>query len=182
MCLQIEFCKGQKDGYGVTLTKVLDHRNYTAIDFKFVKRDKYGKRIVGEGSVDREFTFIAIKGIVKGIVHIQSFNLVHRDIKPDNVLLSYTEDEFGNKTDETKISDYGCLLPVQIDHEELEIVDVTPGVPNDAGSYFNDIEHQTHTGFYAVVAGTLRYLPPELTKYFLKKLVPPKTSSAVKFK
>lgn len=60
-----------------------------------------------------------MKGLLSAVEHVHQKNFVHRDLKPDNVLLGDPE-----KLDSVKLADFGLSAQIKINFEEALCEDI----------------------------------------------------------
>ena len=92
------------------LVRVLDHnvhceRPYLVMEL--VDGPSLGERIAGEGPLSEEQAFRMIVQIASAVGEAHRFNLIHRDIKPDNILL--------NRDGQAKLADLGLVKDLSVD-------------------------------------------------------------------
>ena len=98
------------------LTENLDHQNIVKVYGSFEEYDKMyivleyidginlEKYIIEKkGQLDENTIFLVIKDIGFGLKYLHNLNIMHRDIKPDNILLILENDKITN----LKITDFG---------------------------------------------------------------------------
>lgn len=79
---------------------------YTVCELMDMDLNKYHKETLKLGKlIPRSVIKSIIFKILKGLDHMHKNNVIHRDIKPHNILVRENEDE--NNNDEVKIADFG---------------------------------------------------------------------------
>lgn len=71
-----------------------------------------------KSALDPDTAMHILVGLCRGVKHAHSMGVLHRDIKPDNILLTPTV--------EVKLGDFGLSRPLAFD-EKSQVVYVTPG-------------------------------------------------------
>ena len=89
----------------IKLLEVFESKRFIFIVMEYSRGKNLHKMIKEKGIYSEEQTKIIIKQLLEGLNYIHSQNILHRDIKMDNLLLN--EDTF-----ELKICDFGISRPV----------------------------------------------------------------------
>lgn len=91
--------------------KIDKKRNFTAILMEYVETDVrkfYEENLQNEQVMNETFYKDIIRQILKGVEHMHSKNLIHRDLKTDNLL-------FDQESSTLKISDFGFCRKLTFD-------------------------------------------------------------------
>lgn len=96
-----------------------NYRPYIAMEY--MAGGDLGKRLKRDGRLPPELVLRAIHDAANGLIAVRAANLIHRDIKPDNLFLA----DDGS----VKIGDLG-LTRLFDDHEALTLTGITVGTPH----------------------------------------------------
>ncbi|KAJ3431193.1 serine/threonine-protein kinase fhke-related [Anaeramoeba flamelloides] len=105
----------------VGLKKVFDKEDYLFIVMELAKGGQLSKKILENGRYSEEKSRVICKQLLDVIEYLQSKRIAHRDLKPDNILLS------SEKSDTfIKVSDFGVSAIL----EENQKMDKVAGTPS----------------------------------------------------
>ena len=87
------------------------------------------------GNIKKQDKFFIITEIIKGLLYLHRNNIIHGDIKPENILLCNINTQLSN----VKISDFGLANFNTIDAKEIEYTTKTYSAPEKHISFSVDI-------------------------------------------
>lgn len=156
-----EFLRKNKEFYSVNIMLQMEYCSGESLE-KFLR-----KRNQSADKLDRRQSLLIFAQIMKGIETVHSCNVVHRDLKPDNIFIHIDEKK---NSIVAKIGDFG--LARTLGKEDAEFMSRSSGrtLPTDQEASLRTAGMSK----FSSIAGTEAYMAPEIKQHFLAGTRPEK--------
>jgi translation initiation factor 2-alpha kinase 4 len=120
--------------------------------------------------IDREVNFHIFSQVINGLVEVHKNNVIHNDLKPDNIFIDKKEDS----PMIAKIGDFGLARMLTNSTSEGELSTLSNTAMNDSPDRRTKSKSSTIISRFSSVAGTEAYMAPEIKTHFIKGTCPQK--------
>jgi len=86
-----------------------EFEGYNYITMQFIDGSSLGERVAKSGRVDQLEALRIIRDAARGLAHAHKNGMIHRDIKPDNIMLT--------KSGQVKVADFGLVKSADVEKD-----------------------------------------------------------------